>query len=668
MVSCAGSATQTAAPVVNSVTKTPANQPFWASSKSIKSRCDSDVGEAKRLENATIAASGTTGALDAYNDLLILSQDLSNQLALILQAHPNSSVREAAADCSQRLQGLLDRLTEDRVLYDALDSVDQKLIPLQAQNFLSKELRSFRLKGVALDADQRQRVKVIQEQLRNTRKAFLKNIQDDVRYISVRPAQLDGLPDRFKDQHPPQENGLISVSTQYSDYIPILTYARDELIRETLTKEFHSRGYAKNQDTLIQLLKLRHEYAELLGFSSWADYVAQDKMVDSSSEASDFTSRIAQFVKPRMRADMKLLLELKRVEDPKATILHPWDVYYYTERYRQKLKISEAYSSAREYLQPESVVFGAINIFAELFKLNIIEERQAITWHPTVRRYRVEQNDEPIGYFYLDMYARPDKYSGAAMFPLRLGITRGQLPEAALLFNLTSPEQGDGLMGHNEVVSFFHQLGHVLHHTFARSSRWATLTGPSLEWDFILAPAQVFEEWAWSGDVLRRFAQHHQTKEQIPLQLVERLRAARHVGVGIESMQQIFYQALSLALHSTPPKQLNLETITKSAEKRYSPFGVSEETHVYANFYQLADYSSLMYAQQWSLARARDILTRFRGQSLMNPRAAQAFVQHILSKGGLEPAHQLMETFLGRASNEEAYRVWVNTPPTATGH
>ena len=634
--------------------------PFWASTELIEARCESDLLEGKRLQNAAIVSTGTIGALYAFNDLLILVSNLSNQMDLVAQVHPDENVRRAATSCNQNQRSQLERLVADKIIYDAIQNVDRRQLPLPAIRFLDKEVRAFQLMGVDKDPETRKELTKLERKIDKLRRDFVQTLQEDIRSIRVRPDQLDGLPPEFLASHPTESNGLITITTRYEDYIPIQTYARNEDVRAALAKAFFSRGHPQNSNTLRELLRARHTYATLLGFKNWADYTAQDKMLKSSRDILAFTNSAARAAQPQMRNDLRQLLGAKRRDNPGARSFNIWDLRYYLERRRESLKLKADFQAARQYFSTDAVVDGSLKLFAELFGLKITPEQTAHVWHPSVTRYRVEYDGQPLGYFFLDLYNRDDKYPGAAMFPIALGISEGQIPTAALVCNFPSSQTSDGLMEHHQVVTFFHEFGHLLHYLFARSSRWASLSGLNIEWDFVLAPAQVFEEWAWSPKVLKRFALHSRTGEPIPAELVKRLQAARGLSVGVQAMQQVFYQALSLILHTKDPADLKLATITQNVQEKYSPFPFIDDTHLYANFYQLGEYGSLMYTHQWSLARAKDILTRFQVKSLLNRRVAQRFVKHVLVPGGTIPAAKMLETFLGRKTNEEAYRAWLS--------
>ena len=214
-------------------------------------------------------------------------------------------------------------------------------------------------------------------------------------------------------------------------------------------------------------------------------------------------------------------------------------------------------------------------------------------------------------------------------------------------------------MEHSQVVTLFHEFGHLIHHLLARGSDWVTLSGINVEWDFVEAPSQLLEEWAWNPTVLARFARHHKTNEAIPEALVEKMKAASEFGKGLHIMRQIFYQAMSFYLHNRNPAKMELVGFTKQMQRKYSPYPYVEGTHVYASFGHLNGYSSMYYTYQWSLALAKDIFTKFAANGILDPKTAQDYREKILRPGGTKDAKALVSDFLGRESNLDAYKKWI---------
>ncbi len=489
--------------------------------------------------------------------------------------------------------------------------------------------------------------------------AFSRTSRNDSRTIEVDAKLLDGLPADFIAGHKPNAEGKVKLSTDYPDFFPVQKYAKSEALRKQLYVEFLSRGYPQNDDNLKKLLELRSEYAKLLGFESWAAYTAEDKMVKTDKRIASFIADIAKVARPRMEADLKTLLKRKKKDDKKAKAVQVWDRFYYTQLV-QKEQFGFDVQAVRPYFEYKRVTKGIQDLYAELFGVTFKKVEGAPVWHPSVEAYELLENGQVKGRFYLDMQPRDGKYGHAAMFPLRVGLSGSEQPAASLVCNFPNPPEGEALMEHSQVVTYFHEFGHLVHHLLATDSPWANQGGINTEWDFVEAPSQLLEEWAWDPAVLQRFAKHAKTNEPIPADVVKKMRASSEFGKGVHVMRQVALTALSFELHSeAEPSKLELEAKAKDVAKRYSPYPYPEGTHQYASFGHLNGYSSMYYTYQWSLSLAKDIFTRFEKEGLLNQSVAQAYVQKILRPGGARDASELVKEFLGREPNLDAYRKWL---------
>jgi thimet oligopeptidase len=263
---------------------------------------------------------------------------------------------------------------------------------------------------------------------------------------------------------------------------------------------------------------------------------------------------------------------------------------------------------------------------------------------------------EKLGRIYLDMHPREGKYKHAAQFPLKDGVRGAQLPEGVLVCNFPDPKSGgDALMEHDDVVTMFHEFGHLMHHVLGGHQKWITQSGVATEWDFVEAPSQMFEEWAWRHDTLARFARHAKTGEVIPEALVEKMRRADKFGLGTATVQQIFYAAISLSFHRADPEGLDQLAEVQRLQKQYTPFKYVSGTRFHASFGHLVGYSAMYYTYQWSLVIAKDLLTPFEKKGLMAKDVTLAYRDKVLAPGGSRDAAELVRNFLGRDYDFAAY-------------
>jgi thimet oligopeptidase len=272
-------------------------------------------------------------------------------------------------------------------------------------------------------------------------------------------------------------------------------------------------------------------------------------------------------------------------------------------------------------------------------------------WHPSVRVYDVVRSGAPLGRIYLDMHPRENKYKHAAQFTLRDGVIGTQLPEGVLVCNF--PSEPPALMEHDDVVTMFHEFGHLMHHVLGGHHRWVKQSGVATEWDFVEAPSQMFEEWAWSHETLSRFS-------SIPEELVARMRRADKFGVGTQTVQQMFYAAISLGFHTCDPKALDQLAEVRRLQQRYTPFAYVEGTRFHASFGHLVGYSAMYYTYMWSLVIAKDLLTPFESRGLMDTATTTRYRDAILVPGGTRDASDLVRDFLGRDFDFAAFEKYLS--------
>jgi len=312
------------------------------------------------------------------------------------------------------------------------------------------------------------------------------------------------------------------------------------------------------------------------------------------------------------------------------------------------------------------VTKGLLDVSSSMYGIEY-KEVPANAWHPDVTAYEVYSDGKLIGKFYLDLYPRADKFKHAAMFPIRPakrlassqpGVPGDyQLPMAALECNFPKPSgapDAPALMKHDDVVTFFHEFGHVLHHILTKSEL-ATYSGTNTVQDFVEAPSQMFEEWAWNRDVLDRFAHHHATGAKIPDALFAAMQKSRAFGRALGTQRQIFLSTMDMEFHSREPG-FDTTKVVAEVQKANDQFAYVEGTHFQSSFGHLAGgYDAGYYSYQWALSLSQDVLTRFKHEGMLNKETAKAWRDDVLSKGGGEDERAMVTHFLGREPNEDAY-------------
>ncbi len=624
-------------------------------------QCLAGLRRAEALRPQIIA--GTSGdTLARYNELLTAASASNARAGLMSEVHPDEAIRDAARECEQEVSRFYSDLALDREMYDTLAAVDVSGASADTQRFVAHTLRDYRRAGVDQPPEVRTRLKQIDEELTKLGQSFSKTISEDVRVIEVSdPARLAGLPADFRHAHVADAAGVIRITTDYPDYNPVMTYAADDELRRQLYVAFRSRGDGANEAVLRDILMLRAEKAGLLGFANWADYITADKMIGSSARAAEFIDKVWKLAAPRADEDYKELLRQLKAIVPGASTVADWQKTW-LENLVKKERYEVDASSVRQYFPYDRVLAGLLEITAEIFDLSYVVASDAERWHASVLVYDVVRGATKLGRIYLDMHPRDGKYKHAAQFPLKDGVRGVQLPEGVLVCNFPAPPPATatrpasaGLMEHEDVVTMFHEFGHLMHHVLGGHQPWITQSGVATEWDFVEAPSQMFEEWAWSYDTLARFARHADTGAVIPPELVDKMRRADKFGLGTATVQQIFYAAISLGFHSADPKALDQLAEVQRLQKRYTPFAYVPGTRFHTSFGHLVGYSAMYYTYQWSLVIAKDLLTPFESRGLMATDVTYAYRDHVLVPGGSRDAAELVRGFLGRDYDFRAY-------------
>jgi thimet oligopeptidase len=599
--------------------------------------------------------------LDAFDDAMLALANAADTADLIVATNPDPATRDAGEAAKQRLAKVRTEASLDRRLYDALIAIDSSAADAATRHYLATTLREFRRAGVDRDEATRERVRALQEELVAIGQAFDRNIRTDTRTAYLRPEQLAGLPDDYVRAHPPGEDGLVAVTTDYPDVFPLLAYAHDGAAREQLWRLFRRRGHPANAEVLRRMLETRHELATLLGYPSWAQYAAENKMIGSEANIADFIERIAAAAADRATRDYERLLARKRADEPEAIAVQPWDASYLDDRVKAE-QLAFDTQALRPYFEYGRVKAGLMGLVERLFTVRFVRREDVPVWHPEVECSDVVNADGAvIGRIFLDMHPRADKFSHAAQFTLATGKAGQRIPECALVCNLPRPSASEpALLRHSDVETFFHEFGHLLHHVFAGSGRWAGSSGIATEWDFVEAPSQLLEEWVRDPATLATFAVHHETGEPLPADLVAKLRASEELGKGLYVRQQMFYASLSLSLYRRNPTGIDPVEIERQEQERLTPYKYVDDTFLHLGFGHLDGYSAIYCTYMWSLVIAKDLFTVFAREGLLNPATAARYRDIVLAPGGSAPAAELVENFLGRPYDFAAYQAWLD--------
>jgi thimet oligopeptidase len=580
--------------------------------------------------------------------------------SLMEAVHPEAEFRDRATAMIRKASAAQTALSLNRGVYQALAAIPMAGADPATQYYLKRQLLEFRLAGVDKDDATRARLKALSDALTEEQSAFERNINDGRKTVEVRDeSELAGLPKDYIDGHKPGKDGVIHITTDYPDFIPVMNFAVNDGLRRRLYLAFNTRAYPENLAVLMKMLQTRHEIADLLGYKSWADYNAADKMIGNGAHIADFIRDLDQAVRPIAEREFQMLLAEKKKSEPQATTISLHERSYYQEQVRRSSFDFDS-QSVRPYLPYQRVKQGILDTAATLFHVAFRQEQGVPAWDPSVETWLVVDEGKVIGRFYLDMHPRPGKYSHAEMMPTLDGIRGKQLPEATLICNFPQPTATDpGLMEYGDVQTFFHEFGHLMHMILGGQQRWAGISGISMEADFVEAPSQMLEELISSPQVLGSFARDYQSGKPIPAELVQRMKRASAFGRGMFVGQQESFSALSYEIYDAKPQDVDVDAIAANALAKYTPFTLLPGTHMYASFGHLAGYSSAYYTYMWDKVIALDFFEQFDSKNPLAGDAALRYRRAVLEPGGSVSANDLVKNFLGRPQSMGAMQRWM---------
>jgi thimet oligopeptidase len=580
--------------------------------------------------------------------------------SLVQSVHPESAFRDRATEMVRKVSAVQTALSLNREVYQALAGLDVSKADAPTRYYVKRQLLEFRLAGVDKDDATRAQLKKLSDELTNEQSTFERNISDDQKKVEVTdPKELDGLPQDYIDRHKPGADGKTYITTNYPDALPALKFSKSDEFRQRLFLAFQTRAYPKNKEVLEQMMATRYQIASLLGYSSWADYNAADKMIRSGSNIAEFIQKVDAAARPIAQRELTMLLAEKHKTTPDAKEIGDYENSYLNELVRRS-QFNFDSQLVRPYLPFNEVRQGILDTAATLFHVTFSREENVPAWDPAVETWDVMDAGKMVGRFYLDMHPRPGKFTHAEMSPVVDGVRGKQLPEAILICNFPKPTADDpGLMEYGDVVTFFHEFGHLMHWILGGQQQWAGISGITMEGDFVEAPSQMLEEWMHSPQVLASFAKHYKTGEPIPAELVARMNRASAFGRGLSTSQQDEYTAISYDLYKAKPEGIDPDEVAVSDERRYTPFTPLPGTHMYAAFGHLAGYSSAYYTYLWDKVIAEDFFGQFDHANLLAGATPMRYRHTVLEPGGSVSASDLVKTFLGREQNMDAFQKWM---------
>ncbi|MBN1378746.1 MAG: M3 family metallopeptidase [Gammaproteobacteria bacterium] len=592
----------------------------------------------------------------------------------------NPETRIVYDECLSLITDYHTEMGQNYALYKLISKLKAAANTLQLdaaqRKLLDDVMLGFKQNGVTLPVKEKNRFKEIQQELSSLSSAFEKNLLDATlawHYQTDSEGILRGLPESALRQaeqaarEADKEGWLLTL--QAPSYIAGLTYAEDRSLRQKLYTAYNTRasdqgphaGQWDNSDNIEKILSLRYEGARLLGYKNYAEQSLARKMADNPKQVLRFLHELAEKALPVARNELAELRDFA-AEELQGDPLQPWDVSYYSEKLRQ-----QRYALSQEELKPwfpaETVLQGLFKTVARLFGISIRQIKTEERWHPDVRLYLiVDGKGDERGRFYLDLYARSNKRGGAWMDECCGRFRRQehlQIPVAFLTCNLTPPVGNTpALFTHDEVTTLFHEFGHGLHHMLTQVEYPGIAGIRGVEWDAVELPSQFMENWCWQSEALQMISGHYQTGEPLPVEMIEKLKAAKNFHAAIQLMRQTEFSLFDLRLHSeyNPRKGSRHQALLNEIRKEVSvlpPPDFVRFQHGFSHIFA-GGYAAGYYSYKWAEVLSADAFSRFEEQGVFDSVSGHEFLSNILERGGSDKAINLFKKFRGREPTVDA--------------
>ena len=640
---------------------------------------ESILKEANTLIESLKKKSATASWENFVEPIEIISEKISRAWGQIehLNAVVNSdNLRKAYNDNLIKLTEFYTNLSQDESLYKKYQSLKDgeafKSLTSSQKRIIDNVLREFKLGGAELNETDKKRFKAIQEKLAKLSTQFEENILDATNEFSIFVDNLDelrGIPEEnirkaLADAKEDKREGY-KFTLHFPSYLPVMQYADSRPLREKLYHAYATRASElaspefDNTKLIEEILALRYESSKLLGFKNFTEMSLVTKMAKSSEEVISFLMDLANKAKPFALKDMDELKSFSKTLNIEK--LEAWDVAYVSEKLRQA-KYSFSENEVKQYFPEHRVLKGLFKVVETIFKLKI-SKSDAPTWHKDVSFYSIKnEDDELIGQFYFDLYARNHKRGGAWMdeaISRYKNSLESSHPVAFLTCNFSSPsENKPALFSHDDVITLFHEFGHGLHHMLTTVDDYSISGIKGVEWDAVELPSQFMENFCWEWEVVKHMTEHVDNKDPLPKTLFDKMIEAKNFQSGMQTLRQIEFSLFDIRLHTEYSNQNKINPLTLLETIRDEIAVVrppswnrfpNSFSHIFAG-----GYAAGYYSYKWAEVLASDAFSLFEEQGILSSHAGQKFKNEVLSKGGSRPAMESFVAFRGREPSVDA--------------
>jgi len=639
----------------------------------IASTCAARIAAMKARADAIVAARGPRTFASVVLPLENASADFNDDLVaqgFLFNVATDPKVRAASLKCATDSSNVMSEISARPDLYRALAAAQSGGTAHGAAQVKLTQLwlNALKRSGAGLPAAQRTEFVALQKKLNDDQNAFSANLSNDTTSVTVTAAQAQSLPPDFVAAVlKPTPDGGYTAAVNEATVVPFLQNESDPAARKAFYVAYNNRGGEANVKLLQDAVAIRNRLAHLLGYPTWAAFVLADRMAGTPQRVDAFLAQIDSAIMPKARAERDEDAALAKADG--HADFEQWDVSYY-ENELKRTKYAVDQNEIKQYFPVQHVVDNVFAIYQQLLSVRFTRS-DAPVWQPQVQAYDVTDaaTGKPLGRFFLDLYPRPGKYDHFANFgvvPRRVlpdGSVR--LAESAIVGNWPQAAPGKpALLQHGDVEVFFHEFGHCMAAVLANEP-YETLTS-GFRQDFIEAPSQMLENWAWDPGILKRVSANVTTGAPLSDDLIHKMIAARYVHYALQTTQQIFYATVDMRYHTIKPP-IDTTALWAATEATTTPNQYVAGTHPQSAFgHLMGGYDAGYYGYLWSKVYAQDMFSRFESQGLTSPVAGTAYRDDILAPARLEEPDQEVRAFLGRPMNPNAfYRELGITPPAA---
>jgi peptidyl-dipeptidase Dcp len=638
---------------------------FEENIKNAKAEIDSIINNP---ENPTFE--NTLEALDfAGNPLDRLSSIFFN----LNSAETSDAMQKIAQEVSPLLTEFSNDITLNEDLFKRIktihDTKENLILTTEQHTLLDKKYKGFVRNGALLNNEQKTKLREIDTQLAKLKLTYGENILAETNNYHLhvtKESDLIGLPEgvieaaKAEAESRTLEGWVFTLD--YPSYIPFLTYADNRELRKELAIASGKKGFQNNefdnQNNVKDIVRLRHERANLLGYTSHADFVLEERMAQNPDKVISFLNDLLEKAKPAAEREFSELAAFAKELDG-IDQLEKWDGSYYSEKLKQNLFNLED-EKLKPYFQLENVLDGAFTIAKKLYGLTFTEVFDIEKYHKEVTTYEViDDKDELVAVFYADFFPRKGKRNGAWMTSYKSQSIRNgknDRPHISNVCNFTPPTATKpSLLTFSEVTTLFHEFGHGLHGMLANTV-YPSLSGTSVYWDFVELPSQVMENWCYEPEALALFAKHYETGKIIPQEYVEKIKESASFQEGMATMRQISFGLLDMTYHGKPQTIENVKAFEEKAFENTKLFPDVAENCMSTSFSHIfqGGYSSGYYSYKWAEVLDADAFAYFQEKGIFDKEVATKFKENVLSKGGTEHPMALYKKFRGQEPKPEA--------------